>query len=158
MTAPCRSLRSPPPPRRRGQRGSAVIEFSWLAIILLVPLVYMMLAVFDVQRHSYGATAATRAAARAFMIVPDGTSEDQGRERAFAAARLAMADQDAELRRDRFSLICDPACYQPGSRVTVRIETSVPLPFVPRSLGPDRMAVNVVAENTEPYGRFRQPR
>ena len=35
---------------RRDERGSAVVEFSWLAILLMVPLVYVMLAVFDVQR------------------------------------------------------------------------------------------------------------
>src|SRR3954467_11328449 len=100
-----------------GERGSAVVEFSWLAVLLLVPLMYVMLGVFDVQRASYGATAATRAAGRAFIIVPAGLSEDDARARAFEAARIAMADQGMELSPSQLAISCNPACLEPGSTV-----------------------------------------
>jgi Flp pilus assembly protein TadG len=143
-------------PYRRDERGSAVVEFSWLALLLLVPLVYSMLAVFDVQRTSYGATAATRAAGRAFIIVPTGLSEDDARARAFEAARLAMKDQGVELSPDQLKITCDPACLEPGSTVTVELDAEVPLPLIPDALGGERPAVHLSASHTEPYGDYRE--
>jgi len=142
--------------RRRDERGSAVVEFSWLAILLMVPLVYVMLAVFDVQRASYGATAATRAAGRAFIIVPDGMSEDDARARAFEAARLAMKDQGIDLSPGQLTISCNPACLQPGSTVTVTLDTEVRLPLIPHALGGEPPAIQISASHTEPYGDYRE--
>ena len=55
---------------RRSQAGSVVIEVVWLAVLLLVPLVYVVLAVFEVQRGAFAATAAARAAGRAYVLAP----------------------------------------------------------------------------------------
>jgi len=142
--------------RRRDERGNAVVEFSWLAILLMVPLVYVMLAVFDVQGASYGATAATRAAGRAFIIVPDGMSEDDARARAFEAARLAMKDQGIELSPGQLTISCNPACLQPGSTVTVTLDTEVRLPLIPDALGGEPPAIHISASHTEPYGDYRE--
>ncbi|MEV0799078.1 hypothetical protein AB0I34_15365 [Kribbella sp. NPDC050281] len=142
--------------RARDERGSAVVEFSWLALLLMVPLIYVMLAVFDVQRASYGATAATRAAGRAFVIVPAGLSEDEARSRAFEAARLAMKDQGVQLTSDQLTISCDPACLEPGSTVTVTLATDVPLPFIPDALGGEPPAIHLSASHTEPYGDYRE--
>jgi Flp pilus assembly protein TadG len=141
---------------RRDEQGSAVVEFSWLALLLLVPLVYVMLGVFDVQRASYGATAATRAAGRAFVIVPQGLTEDDARARAFEAARLAMKDQGLDLESGELKITCDPACLEPGSTVTVELDHQVPLPLIPKALGGARPAVHVSASHTEPYGDYRE--
>jgi len=142
--------------RKRDEHGSAVVEFSGLAILLMVPLVYVMLGVFDVQRASYGATAATRAAGRAFIIVPDGMPEDEARARAFDAARLAMADQGMELSPGQLSISCSPACLQPGSTVTVTLDTEVRLPLIPDALGGEPPAIHVSATHTESYGDYRE--
>lgn len=143
-------------PRLRDERGSAVVEFSWLALLLLVPLIYVMLGVFDVQRASYGATAATRAAGRAFIIVPAGLSEDDARSRAFEAARLAMKDQGMELSADQLKITCNPACLEPGSTVTVELDADVPLPLIPDALGGERPGIHISASHTEPYGDYRE--
>lgn len=142
--------------RGRDERGSAVVEFSWLAILLLVPLLYVLLAVFDVQRAAYGATAATRAAGRAFIIVPAGLTEDDARARAYEAARIAMADQGVELGPGELSISCRPACLEPGSTVTVELTTEVALPLIPDALGGDRPAIRINASHTEPYGDYRE--
>ncbi|MEU4393582.1 hypothetical protein [Kribbella sp. NPDC023855] len=142
--------------RRRDEQGSAVVEFLWLALLMLVPLVYVMLGVFDVQRASYGATAATRAAGRAFIIVPAGLSEDDARARAFEAARLAMKDQGMDLSSDQLKITCSPACLEPGSTVTVELDAEVPLPLIPDALGGERPAIHVSASHTEPYGDYRE--
>ncbi|MDX6253237.1 MAG: hypothetical protein QOF10_6597 [Kribbellaceae bacterium] len=145
-----------PAGRRRDQRGSAVVEFSWLALLLMVPLIYVMLGVFDVQRASYGATAAARAAGRAFIIVPAGLSEDDARARAFEAARLAMKDQGVELSQDQLRITCNPTCLEPGSTVTVELNTEMPLPLIPDALGGERPAIHISSVHTEPYGDYRE--
>jgi Flp pilus assembly protein TadG len=138
----------------KDQRGNAVVEFSWLAILLLLPLLYVMLAVFDVQRHAYGATAAAHSAGRAFMLVQRGEGEDVARERAYEAAKVAMSDQGVELDPADLDISCDPACLEPGSTVTVRLQTQVPLPPLPDFLGGDRPSIRVSAEHTETYCQF----
>ena len=70
--------------RRRDDRGTALVEFVWLAILLLVPLLYVVLAVFETQRAAYAASAAARSATRAFVTAPD---ERSAYSRAEAAAR-----------------------------------------------------------------------
>jgi Flp pilus assembly protein TadG len=144
--------------RRRDERGNAVVEFSWLAILLLLPLLYIMLTVFDVQRTAYGATAATHAAGRAFMLVQDGEGEDVARARAFEAARVAMLDQGVELDPSELEISCDPACLEPDSTVTVRLRTQVPLPLVPDLLADHGPSVRVDAAHTETYCQFCEAR
>jgi hypothetical protein len=56
----------------------------------MVPLVYVLLSVFEVQRASFGVTEAARQAGRAYATADDPA---QGRARAAAAAELAMRDQ-----------------------------------------------------------------
>jgi hypothetical protein len=88
--------------------------------------------------------------------VPAGLSEDEARERAFEAARLAMKDQGVELSSGELKITCHPACLQPGSTVTVELDTEVPLPFLPEALGGERPAVRISASHTEPYGDYRE--
>src|SRR5690606_27853356 len=40
---------------REDESGTALIEFTWLGLLLLVPLVYIMLSVFDAQRGAFAA-------------------------------------------------------------------------------------------------------
>ena len=53
------------------ERGNAILEFHFLGLLLLVPLVYILLAVLDVQRSSYGVTQAAREAARVYSVSGD---------------------------------------------------------------------------------------
>src|SRR5690606_21138862 len=53
------------------ERGSAIVEFHFLGILLLVPLVYIMLAVLDVQRTTYAVTQAAREAGRIYVATGD---------------------------------------------------------------------------------------
>ena len=73
--------------------GTASVEFVWLTILLLVPFVYILIAVFDTQRASYGVSTASRAAARAFLQSPDVAT---GERRARIAANVALDDQDLD--------------------------------------------------------------
>ena len=143
--------------RGRDESGTALVEVTWLAILLLVPLVYLVLAVYDVQRHAFAATAAARAAGRAFVLAPD---VEQGTAAARAAAEVALADQDVDAGEVDLRLTCRPAgdCLAPGSVVRVDLRTQVRLPLVPTALGGGAPSIRVDASHRVPYGTFREDR
>ena len=92
-----------------------MVEMTWLGLLLLIPLVYVIISVITVQRAAYGATEAARAAGRAYILAPDVATAQQ---RAYAAADLAMSDQGVELDPEDVVIECDPtpaSCLQPGS-------------------------------------------
>lgn len=141
---------------RHDEDGSAVVEMTWLGLLLLIPLAYVMLSVFEVQRAAYGASAAGRAAGRAYVQGADVVS---AQERGMTAAALVLEDHGiaAGDRTVRVSCTGGP-CLSPGSTVTVVVEVTAGLPFVPDFLGGARPAVRVSSTHTEPYGRFREGR
>lgn len=144
--------------RSRGQRGSALVEFTWLALLLMVPLLYVVLAVFEVQRAAFGVSTAARSAGRAFTESP---TEAAAGERARAAAGLALRDQGLEEQLRSLEIGCSPDpgnCLAPGSVVTVGVAYSVPLPLLPTVLGEHRPRIRVQAEHVVPYGTFREDR
>jgi len=151
--------------RRRGRRGdrgaehgTALVEFTWLAILLMVPLLYVVLAVFEVQRAAYGTSTGSRTAGRAFVQADD---ESQARGRALAAVDLALRDQGVPRDRRTLTVSCTPQprnCLSPGSLVTVEVSTSVPLPLVPDFVGEHRPSIQVSAEHSVPYGTYREDR
>jgi Flp pilus assembly protein TadG len=148
----------PRPVRRRDERGSALIEVTWLSILLLVPLLYVVLSVFEVQRSAFAVSAATRSAGRAYVLAP---SPAEAGARARAAATVALADQGLSVRRASLSLTCrpDPAdCLSPGSVVGVRMTYPVRLPLVPDALGGNTPSIRVQADQQVPYGTFRERR
>lgn len=138
---------------RRHEHGSALVEVTWLAVLLLVPLVYVVLGVFEVQRGAFGSTSAARAAARAFVLAP---SAGEAEARARVAAAVALADQG--LSGGEVATSCAGPCLTPGSTVTVVVAYQVPLPFLPAVLGEQAPSVRVDATTTLPYGTFRQDR
>lgn len=151
MTADARTL-------NRTDTGTALVEFTWLALMLLVPVVYVLLAVFDAQRASYGVSAASRSAGRAFVLAPDLATAHQ---RAIDAARVAMGDQGVDVGPDAVTVSCSPApdqCLTPGAVVTVTVAVQQPLPLVPDVLGASAPTVRVASTHSEPYGLFREDR
>lgn len=144
--------------RRREQAGTALVEVTWLSILLLVPLLYVVLAVFEVQRAAFAVSAATRAAGRAYSLA---SFESQGPARAHAAAQVALADQGLDIGEAVLDTTCEPDprnCLSPGSVIRVRMAYQVSLPLMPDVLGGDRPSIRVEAEQSVPYGSFREDR
>jgi hypothetical protein len=133
-----------------------MVELTWLGLLLLIPLVYVVITVVTVQRSAFGATEAARAAGRAYVLSPDVATAQQ---RAYTAARVAMSDQGVSLDPADVHVVCSPgptSCLQPGSSVEIRIALDVPLPLVP-SLGGDALAsIAVSATHVEPFGVYRE--
>lgn len=114
---------------RRNDDGAAMVEFVLLAVVLALPLCYLILAVFDVQNAAYGAGASTREAARIFVRAP---STAEGEQRAYQAASIALRDHGVEMQAGSLSFSCSATpCLSPGATVQVTYATTVRLPFLP---------------------------
>jgi hypothetical protein len=114
--------------RLRRDDGSALVEFTWLAILLMIPLVYVVLAAVSVQRAAFATTAAAREAGRAYATA---SSDQEGEQRAEAAVALAMHDQGVRWTPSGRVVSCGPCDFAPGSPFTVDLQTVVSLPLVP---------------------------
>lgn len=75
---------------RSSDEGAATVEFVFLGVMIMVPLLYLVIAVFEVQRNGYAVTQAAREAGRAFATAD---SVGEGIARAQRAAALALEDQ-----------------------------------------------------------------
>lgn len=112
--------------------GTAVIEFVWLAVLLLVPLIYLVLCLARLQAGSYAVTQAARESARAFVTAEDDRAASS---RSQAAADIAFEDQGF-VGQGGLSVSCTGTpCLTPGESVTTEASVSVPLPLVPAFLG-----------------------
>lgn len=141
--------------RRRDDRGSALVEFSWLAIILLVPLVWIIISVFEVQQGAFATSAAARAAGRAYALAPD---DRTGEERANAVVRQVLADQGTPGQQARVEITCEAPggnCHVGTAVITVRVHSGVDLPFFPTVFGEDGApSFSLDASHTVPIGQY----
>jgi len=140
----------------REERGSAVVELVWLGVLLLVPLLWIVLSVFEVQQGAFGVEAAARSAGRAYALAP---SDAEGERRARAAARQALANQGLGEAPLRVSVTCTPYpsdCHRGTSVITVRIVTRVALPLMPDVLGGDKPSFALDASHTVPIGQYQE--
>ena len=141
--------------RRRDDDGSALVEFTWLAVILLVPLVWIVLSVFEVQQGAFATTAAARAAGRAYALAPDDAT---GLERAEAAVRQVIADQGPDGQQARVSVRCETptpgSCHVGTAVIVVEVASSVSLPLAPEVLGRQAASFAVTATHRVPIGQY----
>ena len=110
--------------RPRGEDGNAMLEFVTIAVVLMVPLVYVMLTVFELQRAAFAASAAAREGGRAY-VTADTVADAEAR--AQAAADLALADQLPGSPRADLDIDTDTLTPGESVRVTVRYEVRLPL-------------------------------
>jgi len=115
--------------RAAGERGSAVVEFVFLAVLLMVPLFYLVMTLSRIQAGAYAASTAAREAGRAFVTA---TEPAAAKDRAAAAARIAFEDQGFDADAARLTIACDGTpCLRAEGRVEMATTVTVPLPLVP---------------------------
>lgn len=109
------------------ERGSAVVEFLGGAVVLLVPLVYLVLTLAQLQAGTFAAQAAARDAGR---LVATADPEQAG-DLAASAVTLAFADHGLQVDgAAALAVACETTC-EPGERVHVSVDVDVPVPYVP---------------------------
>lgn len=114
------------------EQGSATIEFVIVVIGIVMPLVYITLAVAAVHGARSAASHGVREAARILMEADASTA---GVARARQAVDLAFADHGLEVPSDALTVTCSSApCLMPGSSVNVGVNWSMPLPWMPQIL------------------------
>lgn len=145
-------------PRHRGarDRGSASLEFLVAGLLLLVPLVYLVLALSVVQA---GALAVDGAARQATRVYVQSESTAAARSAATRAIAVALADYGIDAADASVRITCRPrpgACLTRHGFVTIRVRVVVPLPLAPPVLETGLPAgLLVEATATEQVSRFR---
>jgi Flp pilus assembly protein TadG len=122
--------------RGREDAGNAVVEFVFVALVVMVPLIYLIVLFATIQRDQLAVTTAAREAGRAFATA-DTPAQGLGRARVAAA----MAYQDAGLGASvQLSFVAaDQKCgsaeitptLQAGSEFAVCVVNHDELPAVP---------------------------
>jgi Flp pilus assembly protein TadG len=125
------------PDRLRSDDGSALVEFVFIALVVFVPLVYLVAGFSAVQRGVLAATEAARDAGRVLGTAPDPAT---GGARALRAAQLAVQDQSVDATDVRLAYAapgatCAAAGYTPtltpGEVFTVCVTVTVRIPMLP---------------------------
>lgn len=143
-------------PRPRDESGSALVEFIWLGILLLVPLIWIIVSVFEVQRGAFAVSAAARAAGRAYALAPDDAT---GLARARTVARQTLDDQGTEGMPMKLDVTCttgEGRCHEGTSLITVSIFSGIDLPLFPEALKNGQTGFVLDASHTVPIGQYIQ--
>lgn len=142
-------------PEGAGERGSASLEFITVGLILLVPLVYLVLAMAAIQGAAFAVEGAARQAVRVFV---QAGNEAQAAERAERAIQFALADAGIDGIEPRVGVTCSPkpnACLTRLGTVAISVSLTVPLPLMPAVLSLDvPFGVPLQATATEQVSRF----
>jgi hypothetical protein len=133
--------------------GSALVEFIFVALVVFVPLVYIVAGFSAVQRGVFASTAAAREAGRAMGTAPDPAT---GQERALRAAQLAVEDQSVEVTDMRLAFApagadCAAAgtytpTLTPGEEFSVCVTVTVRIPLLPEFIDANTATGQFVVE------------
>lgn len=112
------------------ERGSAVVEFLGVSLVLLVPLVYLILTMARIQAASFAAEGAAREAGR---LIAQADTIEEGITAAQLGVQLAFADQGLDVDpAAALQVTCSvPECLTAGEYVQIEVHTEVSLPFAP---------------------------
>jgi Flp pilus assembly protein TadG len=140
------AARAAPPGRARRadcggeDDGNAIVEFVFVAVLVLIPLAYLIVAVASIQRSRLAVTDAARDVGRAIATAD---SADAAAARAGAALRIALANEglapdDVELRYVAADAGCSdatvPVSLAPAAEFAVCVTRHQELPAVPTIL------------------------
>lgn len=146
------SLRSSTLPASRAEEGSAIVEFIFLAVLLMVPVAYLILTVGQIQGGAYAVVGAADQAAKVFVMEPDLPAAQLAAEQ---AVRLAVQDMGFDAGAAELSISCSAGCLTPGTTVSAHVELRVELPVVGAVPGVNANAATVDSTATQKVGRFK---
>lgn len=115
--------------------GSAALEFIAVGVILLVPLVYLIIALGAIQEQTLGVEAAARHTVRAIALAPDAATAAARSEQVLSSVVEQYGIDDGTL---EVSMVCpgaDGECPRAGATVMLTITASVSLPLIPAVFG-----------------------
>ena len=133
--------------RSRGERGAAVVELLVVFLTLLVPLVYAMVVMADVQRALLATSSAAREAGRVYVTGADRLAAERRAALAYQEVLASYGMRAGDPRAGmRLRARCPPGAasgcsdgFGPGAEVQVVVTYRVPvarLPFLGAVAGP----------------------
>lgn len=135
--------------------GSSSLEFITIGVLLLVPMVYLVLAVSSVQAATLATEGAARQAARVYVLAETDAAAASAAQRAIA---FALADDGLDAGAAEIRIDCAPnpgTCLTRRGTVTVTVRVEVALPLVPDALNFRTSAsVPVQARAAQQVSRF----
>jgi Flp pilus assembly protein TadG len=144
------------------ERGAAVVELVVVFLALLLPLVYAIVVMADVQRALLGTSSAAREAGRVYVTAPSRAGAER---RAAVASREVLANYGAAAAGRRVAVRLTAGCpagtvacaggWGPGAEVRVMVTWRVPvgrLPFLGAVAGP---SLTVGATHRTRVDRYR---
>ncbi|MFE1663734.1 TadE family protein [Microbacterium sp. P02] len=135
--------------------GSAALEFILVGLVLLVPVVYLIIALGLIQGQALGVEAGARHVARTVSTAPDAAT---AAVRADAVIAVVTEEYGIDSSAIDVSIACRPvsaSCPSAGATVVVTVATRVSLPLVPEVLGLERLAsIPVEASAAQKVSRF----
>ncbi|WP_084129436.1 hypothetical protein [Demequina sp. NBRC 110055] len=158
MASPRDGLLSRVRRRTTSDEGSALVEFLGVTVLVMIPLVYLVVALSHVQAGLYATEAAARTAARAAAtsgvdaLIAGDSREGAWREAsAHAEAATHVVAEDFGVGALDVSLACEGECLSPGSVVVADVTGDVSLPGVPAAvLEVTPLSVTLTARGASP--------
>ena len=129
-------------------RGNAVLEFIAVAVGLLVPLTFGIVALAQMQSAVVGVSGAAEMAGRAYVHA---RSDLVGRFAAARSAAIAGRNHGLDIRADEVRISCIAPCLTPGTRVDVAVDTVARI-----GVGPFARSVPLHAGHAVVVDPFRQ--
>lgn len=133
--------------------GSAVVEFVFLGMLLLLPVIYLIVTVAQLQSAAYAVTGAADQASKVYVTSAD---PQHAAQQAEVSVLLALADFGFVAEQAQVAISCEPTdCQAAGSTVTVAVSLKVPLPLIPDLPGASLDAATMESSASQVVGRFR---
>ncbi len=110
------------------ERGSAVIEFIVIGLVLTLPVFYLVITLARLQAGTYAVAAAARESSRMFVTAD---SDPSGQTRSQAAASMAFADQGFPGEGSIQMRCSTHPCLSPDSVIEGVSDLDVELPLIP---------------------------
>ncbi|MBK6299482.1 MAG: pilus assembly protein [Actinomycetales bacterium] len=136
----------------RPDQGRAIVEFVFLGVLLLVPLIYLVMTLAVLRAAACSGDNGGSRAGRAFTTAP-AEAKYAARQ---AATQVAFEDFGFVPEETSVAITCDGSpCLRPDARVSVTTSIRVRLPYLPAFLG-DAVpaAIPVSATHVATVGRF----
>ncbi len=134
------------------ESGSAIVEFIFLAVLLMVPVAYLILTVGQVQGGAYAVVGAADQAAKVYVLH---TGEPAARQAAEQAVQMAIADMGFDPATAELTISCDGGCLTSGTTVSAHVVLHIELPVVGSLPGVNATAATVDSISTQKVGRFK---
>jgi len=136
----------------RNETGSASVEFIGLSVILLIPAIYLLITISQLQAAGYAAVAASDQAAK---TIGHSTNDETAERRALETVHLTAQDYELDPSGTSMTIECSNSdCTAPGTRITVHVSVDVPLPLVPTFFGNSMRVATMTASGHHIIGEF----